>query len=223
MKGGFLGVVMLDTKFPRPVGDIGNRATFERAGIPVRYMVVKGATPTRVVLDQGRETPIDDFAAAVQSLASQGASLITTSCGFLARHQDALAACVGVPVLSSSLLQCRQLEQAGIITIEAGSLGQPELRGARVPEGTPIQGVAPHSEFAQRILRNDDQLDVEQAQRDVVAAARSLIQRAPRVRHVVLECTNMPPYRDAVQHAVGRPVHDLETLVLNTWHSMQAG
>lgn len=222
MEDGFLGVVMLDTRFPRPLGDVGHPGTFERAGIPTRHLVVEGATPTRVVLDQGRAVAVNDFVAAVQSLAAQGARLITTSCGFLARHHDALAACVSVPVLSSSLLLCRYLAHVGIVTIDAESLGHPELSGAQVPEGSPIQGVAAQSEFAQRILGNDDQLDMEQAQRDVVAAAQTLVQRAPWVQNVVLECTNMPPYREAVRAAVGRPVHDLETLVLSTWQLLQA-
>ena len=30
---------------------------------------------------------------------------------------------------------------------------------------------------------------------------------------IVLECTNMPPYADAVRAATGRPVHDLVSLL----------
>jgi len=33
----------------------------------------------------------------------------------------------------------------------------------------------------------------------------------------VLECTNMPPYREAVAAAVGREVHDIETMILKAW------
>ena len=39
-----LGVLMLDTRFPRVVGDIGNPLTFD---FPVRYEVVRGASPKR--------------------------------------------------------------------------------------------------------------------------------------------------------------------------------
>ena len=37
---GFLGVVMLDTRFPRPPGDVGHPDAF---GVPVRRHVVRGA------------------------------------------------------------------------------------------------------------------------------------------------------------------------------------
>ena len=42
-----------------------------------------------------------------------------------------------------------------------------------------------------------------------------LVDRHPRLRHIVLECANMPPYRQAVAQATGRTVHDLETLLLD--------
>ena len=36
------------------------------------------------------------------------------------------------------------------------------------------------------------------------------------------ECTNMPPYREAVARATGLPVHDIETLLLRTWRALAA-
>jgi hypothetical protein len=35
-----LGILMLETRFPRPLGDIGNPASFAH---PVRYTIVRGA------------------------------------------------------------------------------------------------------------------------------------------------------------------------------------
>ena len=45
-QAGFLGVVMLDTRFPRPPGDVGHPATFRGA---VRHLRVPGAFPREVV------------------------------------------------------------------------------------------------------------------------------------------------------------------------------
>jgi hypothetical protein len=38
----------------------------------------------------------------------------------------------------------------------------------------------------------------------------------------VMECTNMPPYRDAVARATGRIVVDIETLLIDTWRTRPA-
>ena len=46
-----------------------------------------------------------------------------------------------------------------------------------------------------------------------VAAAERLVARHREVAAIVLECTNLPPYADAVRAATGLPVHDITTLV----------
>src|SRR6202000_1146431 len=46
--GAPLGILMLDARFPRIPGDMGNATTWP---FPVLYRVVKGATPERVVLN----------------------------------------------------------------------------------------------------------------------------------------------------------------------------
>ena len=48
--GATLGILMLETEFPRVHGDVGNAATFD---FPVLYKVVPGATSYRIVREQG--------------------------------------------------------------------------------------------------------------------------------------------------------------------------
>ncbi len=83
---GFLGVLMLDTRFPRPPGDVGNPETYARAGIPVHFFTVEGASPKRIV-EEADPRLIQPFVDAAVRLVAQGASMITTSCGFLAAYQ----------------------------------------------------------------------------------------------------------------------------------------
>ena len=47
--GAYLGILMLDTNFPRIPGDIGNALSFD---FPVLYKIVEGASVARVV-DEG--------------------------------------------------------------------------------------------------------------------------------------------------------------------------
>ena len=217
---GFLGVLVLDTRFPRPPGDIGSPDTWSRAGIPARFLTVPGASARRVVQVQD-PTLLGPFIDAARTLAGDGAQLITTSCGFLAAWQAELQAAVAVPVISSSLLQCMDLPAPGIVTFDAASLHPGLLQRAGVPPGTPVEGLAPGCELQSRILTDATVLDVSQARQDVVSAAVRLVTRCPEVQTVVLECTNMPPYRLAVAQATGRPVHDLETLLLAAWWRVQ--
>jgi hypothetical protein len=208
---GFLGVVMLDTRFPRPPGDVGHPDAF---GVPVRQRVVQGAWPGTIVqtaagLRAAGVAPA--FVRAVQALATEGARAITTSCGFLVLLQDELQAAAQVPVVTSSLLQLPGLlarqPKVGVLTISAAALGPDHFLAAGVPANrlgdVVVQGVEPAGEFVAAILGNRDALDLEKALRDVVDAAVALKLREPSLQAVVLECTNMPPYRQAIEAATG--------------------
>ena len=158
--------------------------------------------------------------AVVRGLEKTGVQAITTSCGFLVLLQKELQAAARIPVATSSLLLLPRLlaeqPQVGVLTISAGKLGSEHLRCAGVPrervKDVLVQGVDPQGEFAQAILNNRAQMDLAQAAADVVAAARALQARAPQLRTVVLECTNMPPYRAQIEAATGWQVLSLYDL-----------
>src|SRR5438105_13367166 len=95
--GAPLGILMLEARFPRIPGDMGNATTWP---FPVLYRVVRGASPEKVVL-QGARGLLPDFIAAAQELVHLGAEAITTNCGFLSLFQNELAEAAGVPVATS--------------------------------------------------------------------------------------------------------------------------
>ena len=206
-----LGVVLLDTRFPRPPGDAGNPASWP---VPTLLKVVAGAWPRRIVQSAAglrSAAVLGEFVDAVRQLAGEGAGAITTSCGFLVLLQQELQAGCGVPVVTSSLLQLPGLLQeqgrVGVLTISAERLGEEHLLAAGVPRGrlsdVVVQGVDPDSEFVRAILGNRTTMDLERAAHDVVAAAVALQARAPQLRTLVLECTNMPPYAERIRAATG--------------------
>ena len=214
--GPTLGVLMLDTRFPRPVGDIGHPGTF---AFPVRHRTVRGASPRRVVVERDPRL-VAPFVAAARELEADGVAAITTSCGFLALFQRELAASVAVPLWTSSLLLVAELEAAlrpgervGVVTVDAESLSADHLRAVGARADTPIEGLALDSRFRATLLDDLDTLDEREARQATVAAAERLVARRSDVRAIVLECTNLPPYADAVRDATGLPVHDITTLV----------
>jgi len=207
---------MLETRFPRPVGDIGHPATFT---FPVRYRVVRGASPRRVV-SAGEPGLLEPFVAAARELVAEGAAAIATSCGFLVRYQAALQAALPVPVWSSSLLLVPELHAAlgaaarvGIVTVDAQALGPAHLAAAGVDPATPVEGLAPGCAFQRALLDDAPAFDPADAKAATVTAAQNLVRRHPQVEALVLECTNMPPHADAVRRATGRPVHDVTTML----------
>jgi Asp/Glu/hydantoin racemase len=211
-----LGVLMLETRFPRLVGDIGNPATF---AFPVRYRIVRGASPRRVVVERDRAL-LAPFVDAARALAADGVAAIATSCGFLALFQRELAAAVAVPVWTSSLLLVAEIEaglagaaRVGVVTADLASLTGEHLRAVDARADTPIEGLAHDSRFRATVLDDRVELDRAEAERATVAAAERLVARRPDVAAIVLECTNMPPYADAVRAATGLPVHDVTTLI----------
>ena len=207
-----LGILMLETRFPRPAGDIGNPASFD---FPVRYKVVRGASPERVVRERAAGL-LQPFIDAAHELIVEGCDAITTSCGFLVLFQKELAAALPVPVLTSSLLQLPAIERnlapgkrAGVLTIDSRSLTHDYLIAAGARADTPVEGTESGVEFTRRILGNETSLDLALAQQDVVAAALRLTQKHPLLGALVLECTNMPPYAQPVREAAGLPVYDM--------------
>lgn len=207
---------MLETRFPRPLGDVGNPASWR---LPVRYRVVVAASPRRVVRE-GDPALIERFIDAGRALVAEGARAITTSCGFLVRWQAELERALPVPVWTSSLLLLPTLPQPGVITVDAASLGEAELKAAGATVRTPVEGLAAGCTLQRTLLDDLPTLDLTAAEADSVAAARRLVQRHPAIESLVLECTNLPPYAAAIGRATGRPVHHLMTLVHERWTAL---
>jgi Asp/Glu/hydantoin racemase len=214
--GASLGILMLEARFPRIPGDMGNAATWP---FPVLYRVVRGASPERVVLRKA-EGLLQDFLDAARELVALGADGITTNCGFLSLFQRELAAQCRVPVATSSLMQAPLIERllppgrrVGILTISRASLTPAHLTAAGVAPDTPIAGTDDAREFSRVILNDELELDVAAAERDLLDAGDALVRAHPEVGAVVLECTNMCPYAAALQAHLGLPVFDMVSFI----------
>ena len=217
--GAPLGILMLEARFPRIPGDMGNAQTWP---FPVLYKVVRGASPSRVVLD-GASGLLDAFVDGARELVALGAEAITTNCGFLSLFQRELAAAVGVPVATSSLMQVPWVQatlppgrRVGVVTVSRSTLTSAHLEAAGVPADVPVEGTEGGREFFRVIVKaEEDDLDVDLARQDVVDAGVRPARAHPDVGAIVLECTNMPPYAAALRDAVGLPVYDVVSMV--TW------
>jgi hypothetical protein len=217
----FVGVLMLDTQFPRPLGDIGNPATFAQLGMPVRYKVVPKVWPSFVLSPASWEPVFDAFLLAALQLKADGAVIISTSCGFLVLFQQRLADALQIPVITSSLMRSpyqSEHEPLGILTISAETLEARHLAAAGLPLDTPIAGVSVGSEFHKSVLGNSPTMNLEQAKADVVEAALRLVKLSPEITTIILECTNMPPYAVAIRQVTGRKVEHVIEHIHRAWN-----
>jgi hypothetical protein len=213
-----LGVVMLDTRFPRLVGDVGNAATWP---FPVAYRVVRDALPERMAQPEPDAGLLDPFVDAARQLEADGVRAIITSCGFLAIHQRELAAALHVPVFSSPLLQvplAAHLVQPGqrvAIFTARTVLTERHFAGA----GWSASDVAvvqlappPDSHFVSTFVGNASEADPARLRQEVGDLAERLRRDYPDVGAVVMECANFPPFGNDVRRISGLPVFDLYTL-----------
>jgi len=223
-----IGILMLDTRFPRIPGDMGNAATFP---FPVRYHRVAGADPDLVVR-RGAEGLLPAFVEGARALEREGVGAITTNCGFLVKFQAELAAGVRVPVFTSSLLLVPLVHRllpagrrVGILTVSGATLTPEHLRGAGIGPEVPlaIAGMETEKEFTRVLLGDELELDVDLAREEHVRVAQRLCAAHPDLGAIVLECTNMPPYAADVQRATGLPVFDIVSLVTLVHAALAAG
>ncbi|MBH67764.1 MAG: hypothetical protein CMM58_05365 [Rhodospirillaceae bacterium] len=216
--GAALGILSLDTRFPRIQGDIGNAETWP---FPVIYKIVEGATSDKVVR-KGAAGLKEDFTKAAKEVVAMGADGIGTTCGFLSLFQSDIAKAAGVPVASSSLMQIPWVQstlppdkRVGVITISKESVTPEHLEAVGVPLDTPIVGTEGGKTFTTSVLDDGMYMDFELARDDLVSAAEELVSRYPEVGAVVLECTNMGPFSKDINLALGMPVYDVVSYL--TW------
>jgi hypothetical protein len=219
-----IGVMMLDTRFPRPQGDIGNARTFR---FPVRYRTVRGAVQGRIMGDTPDAELIAPFIEAARELEAEGVKGITTSCGFLAPFQREIAAAVSIPVFVSSLLQAPLIHAMlppgkviGVFTERAKHLGDAHFRGVGwSSKDIPvfIQGMKPDAVFPATYIGGRLESDTDVLKEEMLEMTRDFMQACGNPGAILLECTNMCPFSSFIAEETGLPVFDINTLI-ETFH-----
>ncbi|WP_371933288.1 aspartate/glutamate racemase family protein [Ruegeria discodermiae] len=214
--GASVGILMLETQFPRIPGDMGNALTWP---FPVQYRVVRGASPDRIVRGDPHAR-LDGFIEAGRDLVAMGCDGITTNCGFLSLVQDDLRAALGVPVATSSLMQVPMVQallppgqKPVILTISRATLTPEHLSAAGVPPDTPIYGTDAGQVFTRDILGDAAEINFEACRQDMLEAADAIVAGEPQAGAIILECTNMVPYAAEIRRRTGLPVFSIYTMI----------
>jgi hypothetical protein len=214
-----LGVLRLDYDYPPAPGDIDHPDSYT---YPVHYRVVPGLT--FAMCQEGKMTPEVEkhFDEAALWLAEhQDVSAITGDCGFMMWFTDRVKRICGLrkPVLLSALMQLPTMVAASapddkIIIMTANGQSLLPMRDLIKRQcGVDSQdsqfvfvGCEDVPHFGDPVQKGL-QVDVVKAQPGIVQRIQEAIAEHPETHMILLECTELPPYADAIREATRLPVY----------------
>ena len=215
-----IGILMLDTKFPRIRGDIGNAETFP---FPVRYKIVRNVFQGATLPRDADQVLLHAFTEAARELEADGCRAITTSCGFLAGFQRELAAAVHIPVFTSALALVPMLypmlhkdERIALFAEKKEFMTESLFNKNGWSQDTiPVSvfGMDEHAAFNDLIIRNRSEGDPERIREEVVSLAGQYLGSGIKGGVIVLECQNLAPYGALIQDICQVPVFGINQLI----------
>lgn len=214
-----LGIIRLDYNYPPAAGDIDCPGSYDYDCI---YRCVPGLTFEMAQAGVMTTPVMKEFKLAVKWLESKGAVGITGDCGFMMAFQPIARQVATVPVFMSSMVQCPMISCAFdkfdkilILTANSATL-KPQKDvllshcGFNVDDDRfIIIGLQDVDGFD--AVAKGEKVDVERVTPGVVAKAKAVIKKNPSIRAICLECTELPPYADALRKECKLPVFDAIT------------
>lgn len=200
---------------------IGNSTNLDNYPFPVKLCRIEGANYETVVKNP---SPIilSRMIEKARELSSEGIKAITTSCGFNAVLQKKLAEALDIPVFTSSLLQVPYLhnilpknKSIAVIVANKDALKKEHLDAVGINQDMNIvvSGLENCTEWKKIHAYPDKDIDLDAIATEVVAIAINAARDNPDIGAFVMECTDLPPFSQAIREATGRPVLDFITMM----------
>ena len=213
-----LGILRLDYDYPPAPGDIDHPDTFN---YDVLYRVIPGLTfemcQSGNITDEVKENCIT----AVKYLESENVSGITGDCGFMINIQELVANNTYKPVFLSSLIQLPTIintlnkkSKIAVFTANSNTL-EPikcklnDMCGLSSDKRLTIIGCQDIPGF--EAVAKGEKVDTDKVSPGIVSHAKYILQKDPYIKCILLECTELPPYADALRSELGIPVYDAIT------------
>ncbi|MDQ0233645.1 aspartate/glutamate racemase family protein [Metabacillus malikii] len=212
-----VGILYLDeSHYPVIPGNVANYSTFP---FPVHYKVVPGCTGQRLL--NGDLTLEKEIIWAAKQLQSEGAKVISSSCGFFGNFQVQTARSLEIPVFLSSLVQLPMIQvglkpeqKIGILTAYEQGLTDYLLESCGFfNRSSLIIGDLSKGEEFSAINNGKGSFHNEKLRDEVVQKAVEITEAHPEIGAILLECSDLPPYAYDIQQAVQLPVYDFISLI----------
>ncbi|KAJ1458127.1 hypothetical protein M885DRAFT_111540 [Pelagophyceae sp. CCMP2097] len=214
-----LGVLRLDYDYPPAPGDVDSPLSWDYR---VYYRCVPGYTFDMCKSNKLSQDVKVELEAATKWLEAQGCSGITGDCGFMMQIQPLIRNFTKLPVFMSSLVQLPTVragfsnrERIAIFSANGGDLHhmfetfRSECNLDSKDEAFVIVGCEKVDGFD--AVELGGKVNVTKVQPGIVAKAVEIVKAHPDLRAILMECTELPAYSDAVRNATGLPVYDAIT------------
>ena len=202
-------VLQLDTSFPRIPGELASVETYLE---PPQIIKVASARVRDAVTKTQSANLFDIFLEAARKAYGD---VIITSCGFLAPFQERLQHALTKPLLASVLNALPGLDRSDplapipLITFDSAVLSATHFPKASFYHQYDIIGLQPNGHLRQLIEGQTKRFVKEKAEQDV---AKAFAKRANKAASIcVLECTNLPPYKNVIRNMYDVEIYDILT------------
>ncbi|MCC8126581.1 MAG: aspartate/glutamate racemase family protein [Clostridiales bacterium] len=215
-----IGILMLDTVFPRTRGDIGNARTFP---FPVRYKVVRDVFNGDKLPRDADEVLLNAFIKAARELEAEGCRAITTSCGFLAGFQQELAAAVNIPVFTTTLSLVPMIapmiakdKKIAIFTERREFMTEFLFNRAGWSSKDfqiCISDLPESSAFNHLVIYDKKEGDFTAIQQNIMEMTQNHMKEHPDTGAIILECQNFAPFGSLISEISHVPVFGINQLI----------
>jgi len=220
-----IGILRIDYTYPPALGDTAHPNSY--------YYRTPHATSTGLTFEHAQSgAPLSAsqksaMKAAIAELENKGVMGVSGDCGFLINYQPDVRSMSRVPVFTSSLLQASMVaamyaphEFILVLTANGTSLKPSMLKllaacgvtTAAAQKRFIVVGCEDVPGFGIEVAEGKA-VKVDVAQPHIVKLCQAEIKKMPTIRAILLECTELPPYADAIRLATGMPVLDSITIV----------
>eukprot|EP00403_Amphidinium_massartii_P031016 CAMPEP_0178405920 /NCGR_PEP_ID=MMETSP0689_2-20121128/18648_1 /TAXON_ID=160604 /ORGANISM="Amphidinium massartii, Strain CS-259" /LENGTH=765 /DNA_ID=CAMNT_0020026951 /DNA_START=57 /DNA_END=2354 /DNA_ORIENTATION=- len=214
-----LGVIRLDYNYPPAEGDIDCPASF---GYDVIFRVVPKMTFEMAQAGKFTEEVEREFAEGIKYLEMQGCDAITGDCGFMMAFQVLARKIATKPIFMSSMVQCPvlaaafdQSEKILVLTANSNSL-KPQKEVLMSSCGFDVEEDRFHIVGCENVpgfeaVAKGEKVPLELVTPGILKLVTEELRKNPKITGILLECTELPPYADALRAATELPVWDAIT------------
>lgn len=207
------------------ISDPKHMANAQAYKFPVRIGFVDDPFNLKNIIEEGATDAwnLDNWISCARQLQEDGCKVLVGGCGLTGMMQSKLKEAVDIPVFTSTMmfipfLQLTTKGKIGVITVNENSLSMNNnelFDELNINKDSIIIRGMDQSKWAKGWSSqfNEDDYDKNIVENSLVQVAKKMVLENPDIQMIVLECTEMPPYADAVRKITGLPVFDAVQLV----------